>query len=197
VNGNIDTFFRKIHRIVRQAKINLQLTMLIEKLWEQRSDMMDAKGHSRMDSQGSTRREMKLGDRRIRFFYIPQNPFELLEIEISCFRERELAARPVEQPHAQFILQAIDHPEDRGRRYTDLPASGGKTPRLNDAGKQTHTCKNIHQEAFSLFKKILSRFHPLSTISIRNKSLCSDLSGSQQGFLLSRPPPPAVEEKQK
>ena len=70
---------------------------------------------------------LKLLDRGLRFARETEQPLRVVLQQASCFRQRAVARRPIEQALAELVLDPADRLADRRLRAVHPPRGSGKT----------------------------------------------------------------------
>jgi hypothetical protein len=138
----------EVHELVVQLQLQLHLGMALAEAPELGHQHAQADDGRHRHAQPAPGLREALGDLGLRVAHLGEDAHAALVVERPFLRERHPARRPVEQLHAEPLLQprhALAHRRGRGAQ---LPRRLGEVPRLRHADERGHGGEGLHGDGF-------------------------------------------------
>jgi hypothetical protein len=139
--------------------------MLFGEGWDERRNIANAEREGRIEAKKACCFDTLGGDRRLDLLQLGKEPCQRLEILLTGLGQTELAGAPLEQPHAEALLQGIQVFRRHAGGQAELPGGRGEAPRMRGARENLHSGDAIK--------------HGNSKLAVRTESLSSQIITSQ------------------
>ena len=130
-----------------------------------RREVPDAERHRRADAQLAPERAVDIRRGQVGLFEIGEDPRAAVIVAAPRLGQAEPARRPVDEPHAQPLLEILQPPADR--RLGDIHPPGGRADplRLDDVHegldfRQPIHCSTFKNDAFRLLRAVTRMRNP-------------------------------------
>lgn len=133
-----------LHGPVGAQQLDLQLRVLLAQGRQHRGEHVPREGRGAGHPQAPRRRLLRPGHRLARALQVALQLPHLLEVQRAALGQRQAARGPVQQTHAQMLLQTRDVLADRGRTDPQQLGASGNAAGIDSADKATDGLKNVH-----------------------------------------------------
>ena len=143
-HGDVDLLGIEVHDPVREGQVDAHVGIAAMEVHEHRCQVAHAHGDRRVDAQQPARVAGRGGHLLLEaidgFDQAPTG----VEVGLALRRQRQLARRAVDEPHAEPLLQAPHQLRDRRRRQAQIARRDRKRAALDCAHEHAHLRQLLH-----------------------------------------------------
>jgi hypothetical protein len=151
----------QVHRPVGERQVHAHLGIALVELNEGRRQVLHAEGDGGVDAQQPAGMAGGGGNLVLEPVHGLDQPLARVEVGLPFRRQRQLARRAVDEPHAEPAFQPRDELGYRRRREAQVAGGAGEGAALDGTHEHAHLRELIHRSCLQFTKEVPRRGHPL------------------------------------